>query len=151
MKCTSWQFDVCEYCKKFPRWFKTHLFSHIFISIFENIYFYSRSTFQLYNTVLSTVVTMLYIQSSGFIQQKICAFSPTSPHFLQPPTPDNHFYTVSMRFQPSVNMLITNISWLLETLVIGKFKFYQFVNNWIKAQFSHKHTKNILRLLAGLI
>lgn len=119
--------------KKVPHRFK-NIYCLTYISLFLRTFkFYSVSTFQLYNTVISTVVTMLYIQSSGFIQQKICAFSPTSPHFLQPPTHGNHFYTVSMRFQPSVNMLITSISWLLETLVIGKFKIYHFVNNWIKA------------------
>ena len=115
--------------KKVPHRFK-NIYCLTYISLFLRTFkFYSRSTFQLYNTVLPIVVTMLYIQSSGFVQQKICAFSPTSPHFLQPPTHGNHFYTVSMRFQPSVNMLITNISWLLETLVIGKFKLYHFVNN----------------------
>ena len=115
--------------KKVPHRFK-NICCLTYISLFLRTFkFYSRSTFQLYNTVLPIVVTMLYIQSSGFVQQKICAFSPTSPHFLQPPTHGNHFYTVSMRFQPSVNMLITNISWLLETLVIGKFKLYHVVNN----------------------
>ena len=115
--------------KKVPHRFK-NIYCLTYISLFLRTFkFYSRSTFQLYNTVLPIVVTMLYIQSSGFVQQKICAFSPTSPHFLQPPTHGNHFYTVSMRFQPSVNMLITNISWLLETLVIGKFKLYHVVNN----------------------
>ena len=56
---------------------------------------YSLSKFQLYNTVLSTTIDMLYVRHSELIHLKTegLYFSPTSPYFPQPTAPGSCFYT----------------------------------------------------------
>lgn len=57
---------------------------------------YSISKVQLYNTVLSTIVTMFYIISLDFIHLiiKVCTLSSNSPHSPTSQSPGNHQYTL---------------------------------------------------------
>ena len=58
--------------------------------------FYSLAKFQLYSTILSTIVIMLYIRSSGLnriITELFYIILPTSPHFPHPTAHGNHLYT----------------------------------------------------------
>ena len=63
--------------------------------------FYFLSTCQLYNTVLSIIVTIFYMRSSNCICLIAGNFHHllTSPYFLHTPAPDNHFSTVSDFFK----------------------------------------------------
>ena len=40
-------------------------------------------------------ILIFYIRSSDFANLKVCDLLPTSPYFLNPLTPDNHFSTLS--------------------------------------------------------
>ena len=62
--------------------------------------FYFISTCQLYNTVLSIIVTIFYMRSSICISLIAGKFRHllTSPHFLHTPAPDNHFSTLFLIF-----------------------------------------------------
>ena len=58
--------------------------------------FYFLSTCQLYNTVLSIIVTIFYMRSSNCISLIAGKFHHllTSPYFLHTLAPDNHFSTL---------------------------------------------------------
>ena len=58
--------------------------------------FYSFSKFQLLSTVLSTVITTLYIRSSDSVHLVTTSLYllPSSPRFPHLPAPGNHFYTL---------------------------------------------------------
>ena len=62
--------------------------------------FYFLSTCQLYNTVLSIIVTIFYMRSSNCICLIAGNFHHllTSPYFLHTPAPDNHFSTLFLIF-----------------------------------------------------
>ena len=99
---------------------------------YENIQVFHLSKFQLYNTVLSTIVTILQIRFSDFIHlitESLCCFSnlvlfpPLSSH-CQP-----LFHSVSMRLT-SFSYLFKNISFSITPsgfiCVVTKDKIYFF-------------------------
>ena len=71
LMCTPWWFDTYLHCERIStiRLINTFIISHIYLFNFwwEHFKFSSHSKFQLYNMVLSAVVTILYIRSSNFI------------------------------------------------------------------------------------
>ena len=61
-----WWFDICIYCQKIiPT--KLISISHTYFFVLRTLKIYTPKKFQVYNTVLLTVVTMLGIRSLGLI------------------------------------------------------------------------------------
>ena len=81
--------------------FYSFLFFSFMLFLMRTFKFYSLGKFQLYSTVLSTVVTMFYITSSDLtplfiLQLKVCTLLSTSPYFPHSPSPGNHFSTLCL-------------------------------------------------------
>lgn len=70
LKCTMWWFEIHIHCERILTIKLTHpslyIFTFFFLFLVRTLKLYSFSKFQLYNTILSTVVTMLYIRCSDF-------------------------------------------------------------------------------------
>lgn len=87
-KCTTWWFDIHIHHERFPNIELTNPTPHIFIYIFifgKKFKFFSLSKFQLYNALLSTVVTMFYIISSDLISLAAASLYPLNKLSLFPP------------------------------------------------------------------
>lgn len=91
-----------DHHSKFSEHSSLHIVKQIFSLWWQLFKIYSLSDFQIYNTVLLTTVTMLYIPSPGLshLRPEACTFWPPSPNPSSPAVPltTTNLFSVSMNF-----------------------------------------------------
>ena len=119
----------------------TSITLHIYLLFGENKFYFLRK-FQLYNTVLSTIISMFYIRSSDLIHliaESLYLFTNLSL-FPPPPDPGNHLSPVSM------SLTFSNIPYISGTthfLCLAHFtqrnalKVHPYCHKWRDFLFSH--------------
>ena len=104
-----WWFGICIYWEVFPtiRLVNTSFTPHnyhfvivVFVMV-RTLRLYSHSIFQVYNVVLLTTVTMLFITSQNLfiLQLEVYTSWPTSTQFSHPSAPGNHHSTFCLWVQ----------------------------------------------------
>lgn len=88
--CSLSTLSHCTLNPTFPLCAPLLLFKFVLV---RSIKFNSLSKFQLYNTVLLTLVTMLYVRSSNLIRLEVSTLLPGSPYFPHSQPLGNHFST----------------------------------------------------------
>ena len=140
--CTLWKDSPHEVKLTYPSPFFLSFFFFFFVRIFK---FYSLSKFKLYNTVLSTVITILYIRSSDLtclITESLLSFTNLSLSSPPPPSP--------LTAAPVTSFLLS-VSFV--TLILNVFKVFATwsILNWTHASVSLFTNEFLLSCLSNLI